>query len=318
MRHLTFAADASHLPKLVDWAAVCPTIRQPPAKRGTITPLVCGTSSDVSAVVQRLRESLVSRGVLCESESECQVEDMGGGLLMIVLPPDTVRAQLCEPFGEHWQQFGLTVGSGHNLTVDLHQFSRWWCAIQTRGGSPFLRVSDDRLSHLLGRKPPLANYFQGRFHALPTDSPGAVAAAVGNAVALRELLKSTTGHAWNTTTKLIGRCAVVGSGFGLRCGAPRGSEIDAHDAVFRSNSAQILSTAGIRAPLREVLKKTQLDPLRVGARTTFRINVGICGIRAHSRNLRCARYWPRVNPTHKRSLEQCHTLSPPSQFASPG
>ena len=33
-------------------------------------------------------------------------------------------------------------------------------------------------------------------------------------------------------------CAVVGSGHDLRCGTPRGEEIDAHAAVFRSNTAQ--------------------------------------------------------------------------------
>ena len=38
-----------------------------------------------------------------------------------------------------------------------------------------------------------------------------------------------------------GSCAVVGSGHDLRCGEPKGKEIDAHDAVFRG----VIRTVGL-------------------------------------------------------------------------
>ena len=73
----------------------------------------------------------------------------------------------------------------------------------------------------------------------------------------------------------FGTCAVVGSGHDLRCGEERGSEIDAHEAVFRSNSAQhAMGEGGFEGTdLDKSLRKYyRIADSRGGRRTTFRIN----------------------------------------------
>ena len=75
-------------------------------------------------------------------------------------------------------------------------------------------------------------------------------------------------------------CALVGSGHDLNCGPARGAEIDAHDAVFRSNNAQhAVGEAGFemfhhgRTTLGETLKRHyRISDKRGGTRTTFRVN----------------------------------------------
>lgn len=73
-----------------------------------------------------------------------------------------------------------------------------------------------------------------------------------------------------------GTCAVVGSGHDLRCGTPRGSEIDGrHEAIFRSNSAQHApNERGFEGtPFMGSLRQHYtIDPPRGGTRTTFRVS----------------------------------------------
>ena len=69
-------------------------------------------------------------------------------------------------------------------------------------------------------------------------------------------------------------CAVVGSGHDLRCGEARGAQIDAHDAVFRSNAAQPASTLrGLgEMQMRQLQRQYGIDGARAGRRTSFRVN----------------------------------------------
>ena len=77
-------------------------------------------------------------------------------------------------------------------------------------------------------------------------------------------------------------CAVVGSGADLRCGKAHGSDIDAHDAVFRSNAAQHveegdatsqrINSDATDASVSRAVRRFRIAVHRAGQRSTFRVN----------------------------------------------
>jgi hypothetical protein len=205
------------------------------------------------------------RNVLCNTSFPCSVV-LRGSRLEICLPSDPASraSHVCEPWGEPWQQRGMRVdnfsetGCAH---FSLPTIERW--KAELRAHSPFLGSDDPRVRELMARK---AN--------LP---PGALAA-------FRRLLPPSGTRA---KSRRLRRCAVVGSAHSLICHKPqRGSEIDRHDGVWRSNAAQHYnihngSDVGqlMRASRRSFRGFKMLDLLhtrgpifRAGARTDFRVN----------------------------------------------
>lgn len=106
-------------------------------------------------------------------------------------------------------------------------------------------------------------------------------------------------RAASATRRPLKSCAVVGSGHDVRCGSPKGAEIDAHDAEFRSNGAQVSAVrissflalhafhARIHADLFTVAKvwyqpssrraqrhmiRRRASPAIAGTKTDFRVN----------------------------------------------
>ena len=73
-----------------------------------------------------------------------------------------------------------------------------------------------------------------------------------------------------------GTCAFVGSGHDLRCGAPRGGEIDGHEAVFRANAAQLRVSSkrdrNVSKWVRRYVHQGWVNESLLGARTTHRVN----------------------------------------------
>lgn len=232
------------------------------------------TPSRVRFAARRLQRSLSVRGVLCDVHSPCVV-DVRGDVVHVTLPSTMANTRLCEPYGPRNLQVGLAVRT-FTSTINITQLIRWACAIRRRHSQQpvFLNGADDpRLRALLRRKPPPAIYQRGRFHAMDTHAPGVHNATKQHVTALSALLNATrAGTGPPLRVQSLGRCAVVGSGFDLLCGRAVGSEIDGHDAVFRSNAAQMVATAGMRAPLRAWLRQSLGDVARVGARTTYRVN----------------------------------------------
>ena len=97
-----------------------------------------------------------------------------------------------------------------------------FCRALVPSSSPLMGADDDGLPLMSTEcDPPPLNQARAREFAqwLRSNSPSAVRARAYGPQHYRT-------------------CAVVGSGHDLRCGVPRGAEIDAHDAVFRSNAAQ--------------------------------------------------------------------------------
>mmetsp|Transcript_232 Transcript_232/g.653 ORF Transcript_232/g.653 Transcript_232/m.653 type:complete len:688 (-) Transcript_232:71-2134(-) len=78
-------------------------------------------------------------------------------------------------------------------------------------------------------------------------------------------------RAASATRRPLKSCAVVGSGHDVRCGSPKGAEIDAHDAVFRSNGAQVWYQPSSRRAQRHMIRR-RASPAIAGTKTDFRVN----------------------------------------------
>ena len=149
--------------------------------------------------------------------------------------PDSA-ARVCEPYGELWKQIGATIG-GSCVTFDLLRIGRWWSQLRAR---PALVLSPDdpNLVGLFKRKP------YSKRKASSSSTSYAKAVRKRREDEYREWLSSPSTRAAHEALLRHAhgarRCAFVGSGHDLRCGAPRGREIDsAFDLVFRANAAQL-------------------------------------------------------------------------------
>ena len=237
---------------------------------------------------RRLQRDLNQRGVLCDRRHPCEVtisrpkvlraarsESVRVGTqknaaprVRICLPRDVShlnRTRVCDPWGERWQRNGgmyldawpqmverwsstdwlrVRREKRHCAEFDIESLSRWWRGL--REETPFLNMTNPLLSRHLAAK-----LLAGQ----QMTNLGAYLEA------LPELL-SAADATMRTGAKGVGRtCAFVGSGHDLRCGARRGREIDAHDAIFRANGAQQPENRGRFMP-----------PEMLGARTDFRVN----------------------------------------------
>lgn len=133
-------------------------------------------------------------------------------------------AHVCEPWGELWQQQGGALFLSSDAPApgcfmfNLTLLARWWS--RRRMSRPFLDSIQDRDTRALLRR-------KTRGKALAMDEEDT----------LHRLLSSATHDGYNKPLSFRS-CAFVGSGHDLRCGLPRGAEIDAHDAIFRANAFQ--------------------------------------------------------------------------------
>ena len=244
-------------------------------------------------------------------------------VLTVCLPQsERVRAsKICEPWGEAFQQHGGAIGGFTEsacVSFDVRKMAVWWRAL--RGRTPFLTsASDSRLGALVEGKH-YASRFQkkqkdaaivaSRVHAVgqllnlslsaSQRAAASLLAQVSSAAASRapahKLPPRTAGVGADAAgeaayaagpwqPRMFGRCAVVGSGHDVKCSAqPHGLDIDAADAVFRSNAAQPSTPShpqlfygshqdpSVAAVVRGYLKLNTIDPGRAGMRTSFRTN----------------------------------------------
>ena len=264
-------------PELVTWGGACHGVRRMnPSREHLQAPLIdlvlpnTPTASLDTAVnrdaafetgLDRLRADLAGRGVLCDKTQPCNVTGVGL-LVTICLPPAARGALVCEPWGQGWQQLGSRAPGFHCLQIDLRQVAAW----RQEARSPFLSWSDRapdgsesdfeaslarKAESVLrsaegqrgGRKLPRrrsapARSWPNRSSARATQVLAA-AQHTERAAALKEILDH--GRLGTIAPRSYGSCAVVGSGHDLRCGEPKGKEIDAHDAVFRG----VIRTVGL-------------------------------------------------------------------------
>lgn len=265
----------------------------------------------LSTTVQQLKADISARGVLCDHRSPCQVNasdlDVAQLALTVCVPKSVQQSRLCEPWGERWQQTGAMVGR-FCATFDATAIASWHAGLgaqapflyhlrdphlQRHPGSGWQREdspeADVTLAQLLEQKP-----LRSRRHiSQQYESDRELVRSLVQASALRGQRLATQriaaspkkgeGGAWNQP-RIHETCAVVGSGHDLRCGSRKGmgAEIDAHEKVFRANSAQHYSLPPVgqlmRLALRSVrgwkllfLLKTRLHWSRAGKRTDYRI-----------------------------------------------
>ena len=285
---------AQHLDRLNLTAA-----RQPHATRRLVhilddpdlAPLAIAAKRAARMGVARLADDLHRGGVFCglsrgpSASEDCSVELLPFAVdhrlsVRICVPPHAATSRVCEPYGELWQQIGSET-RGACAEVSLLNLARWWQRLRVQGAF-MLGPDDPHLSELAHKKP---------FPRKRTVVEAKVAKNVYNQRLFRWLSSS---RYLNTSRSLFprrfpsndifetaspspgvrhgaaggrGRCAFVGSGHSLRCGGPRGQEIDAHEVVVRANRANLQTgTAHGKASL------AYLSAQRVGARTDVRIN----------------------------------------------
>ena len=216
--------------------------------------------------IHRLLAELHATRSLCDATAPCQVKRIGRESIRIVLPPASQQSRICEPFGDLWQSVGTTIG-GTGLTFNIGKLARWWRKIRSPAAlPPFLRGSgvDNRTRSLLNGKRTVEDDGRNvpRYRA-------ALERLVGRQGGLPVTHGMNASRPWGPL--MFNRCAVVGSGPDLRCGRPRGRDIDSADAVFRANVAQMFGL-----PYRNIvgvaLGKVRITPKRAGRRTTFRVN----------------------------------------------
>lgn len=243
---------------------------------------------------RRLQRDLNQRGVLCDRRHPCEVTisrdprttimsvrgwerpvnvkgprvRLHAPRLRICLPRNVShlnRTRVCDPWGERWQRNGgmyldawpqiaerwpseerrrAKREKRHCAEFDMESLSRWWRGL--RSEPAFLNMTNPLLSRHLAAKL-LAGQQMANLDAY--------------LAALPELLSAADATMRARAPAARRSCAFVGSGHDLRCGAHRGREIDAHDAVFRANGAQQPENRGRFMP-----------PEMLGGRTDFRVN----------------------------------------------
>ena len=225
-----------------------------------------GEATAIHRAAERLRQDLHARGVLCDPSLPCNISTSDTNIT-ICLPrvAAVLGSHVCEPWGEIWQQQGGPIGSFSSkpgqgcVSFDLTAVAAWW--LQRRQRGPFIESIDEKeMKHLIKGK---------RF--TPTQKAQMRRALAG----------------WDSPSFRVGyhrplmykSCAFVGSGHDLRCGRPKGSEIDAHDAVFRANAAQAMAARRDHQADASIARGTQVDSsshsigaVQAGGRTDFRVN----------------------------------------------
>jgi hypothetical protein len=283
--------------KWLGWEEACRHVRSfdHPRLEGAprLIALIDGGGARAKVAVQRgaarLRSDLAARNVLCDHAQPCSVTVSGGDAedlaVSVCVPPGApaLGSRLCDPWGLDFQQEGgvleqtrrattrpprtnslggssqaerLSSGLANGETcvsVNLTQLARWWARHRTR--RPFLSTSDGRLAQHLEAKSHSARHAQQ-----PTPTQVHMLFALLNRSSSPTSLQQAKAA---SSAQSLRRCAFVGSGHDLRCGTPRGAEIDSsYDAVFRANAAQQLDH-----PHRHFI-----SPERAGTQTDFRAN----------------------------------------------
>ena len=206
----------------------------------------------------RLQRDLNHRAVLCDDQSPCRVtlehekpnSWQRAPNLMICVGGNLSAVRVCDPWGERWQRNGGMYLDGWRFSkgrscksIEIEGLARWWRGL--RSEPPFLNATS----------PWLGRHVAAKLLATQQTETAAYLAA------LPTLLSSADGLPSARQSLSHGTCAFVGSGHDLRCGAARGAEIDAHDAVFRANAAQ-----------QREAQDRWIDSARAGRRTDYRVN----------------------------------------------
>ena len=292
----------SSKPRMVSIAAVYAHARAAAngtwATSGVLAAMSAAARQSIAREVQggarELAAHLSTRGVLCNASYPCRVSVLPHrlGILEVCLPNISLRARLCEPYGEPFQQEGAPLGGGTNVwcgSFDLLLLARWWITMR-EGRAPFLearrigdpsawisspssstarRLHDKRLRQLLASKSALslAAHHAGTGVRRTFLSKPRVAAYASEFVSL---FHDDPPPVLRPPLKGCRMGAFVGSGHDLRCGQPRGSAIDASDLVFRANAAH--PTGGLANNwLGHSLRRFRLDARRAGRKTTHRV-----------------------------------------------
>lgn len=263
------------------WSTIAVLAAMSPAARRAV-------ATQIELGARDLAAGLAARGILCNTSHPCRVSALKRrlGLLEVCLPTASLHAQLCEPFGERFQQEGSTLGGGSGTwcaTFDVLLLARWWLTMRA-AKAPFLdtatdarhppysaghlkppRFRDKRLRQLMASKNALSRRGEEPAYAAQVAAYAAEFASIFD-------LGSTYGPKASppATIERCGVGAFVGSGHDLRCGAPRGDEIDRSDLVFRANAAH--HTGGLPNDwLGHSLRRFRLDARRAGRKTTHRV-----------------------------------------------
>ncbi|KAL1500616.1 hypothetical protein AB1Y20_013268 [Prymnesium parvum] len=237
-----------------------------------------------AAIDEGAREMLAqlhARRVLCDASRRCTVA-AAGWVWEVCVP--RAAARLCEPYGEVWQQVGAPLANftpDGCVRFDLRLLAAWWRRLRT--ASPFFSAgqqpSDERFSTYKPLRPQEFRSPSVRLWPRPpplsAEEKARKAAAQARHIAEFDALLDELRASPRTLAPLsYERCAFVGSGGDLNCGAAKGRRIDAADAVFRANSFQHRPPpAGEGASrLGERLRMQMVEPAQAGRRTDYRVN----------------------------------------------
>ena len=277
LRRPRLVSTKTHTPISVPWSRACSWVQRMNSSWTSILEQLLhnggegkqfhaarGGSRIAHLVAQRLGADVHARGVLCNLTYPCAITPLRNPAVRFCLPNSTsIRsAHVCQPWGPLFHQQGGPIGDWGKptekgcLTIDLRLLASWWA--HRRRIAPFLKSIDEmEVARLLDRKKVV---LEDRQH-------------------LKRALEGWSSPSWEYQPLRYPRCAFVGSGHDLRCGFPRGVEIDEHDAVFRANAAQgaahetgTVASTEIHTDTRTRLSAHSISAARAGRRTDFRVS----------------------------------------------